>query len=145
LTLKEAANESGIKRSLLFVAIGRGVLPGHRCGRRTIILMSDFRRLLENRSVFLRPSGKYDLARRNAPAPEARSAGAKSTMTRADARALNLAPVIAELRSNGLVRPQEIANELSRRRVFTSRGSTRWGDQQVRNLLARLDRLQPSS
>jgi hypothetical protein len=121
------------------------VLPGHRCGRRTLILMSDLRRLVEERSVFFRPSGKYDLARRNAPTPEARRAGAESTMTRADARALKLAPIITELRSSGLVRPQEIANELSRRRVLTPLGGTSWGDKQVRNLLARLDRLRPNS
>jgi hypothetical protein len=45
-TLKEAARASGISRSLLYVAIGRGELRARKCGARTVILDSDLRRFL---------------------------------------------------------------------------------------------------
>lgn len=46
LTLKEAARASGLSRSLLYLAIGRGALPARKCGARTLILDSDLRRFL---------------------------------------------------------------------------------------------------
>jgi len=45
-TLREAARASGISRSLLYVAIGRGTLRARKCGARTVILDSDLRRFL---------------------------------------------------------------------------------------------------
>jgi hypothetical protein len=46
LTLKEAARESGVKRSLLDIAISRGTLRAHKCTARTMILQSDLRRFM---------------------------------------------------------------------------------------------------
>ena len=46
LTLKEAALESGIKRTLLDIAIGRGTLHAHKCGARTLVLQSDLQRFV---------------------------------------------------------------------------------------------------
>ena len=45
-TIKEAARASGLSRSLLYVAIGRGALRAKKCGARTLILDSDLRRFL---------------------------------------------------------------------------------------------------
>jgi hypothetical protein len=47
-TLKEAAHASGLSRSLLYVAIGRGALRARKCGARTLILDSDLRRFLRS-------------------------------------------------------------------------------------------------
>jgi hypothetical protein len=46
LTLKEAARASGLSRSLLFVAVGRGTLRAQKCGARTLILHSDLQRFV---------------------------------------------------------------------------------------------------
>ena len=46
LTLKEAARESGVKRSLLDIAISRGTLRAHKCTARTMILQSDLQRFI---------------------------------------------------------------------------------------------------
>ena len=51
LTLKEAARESGVKRSLLDIAIARGTLRAHKCGARTLILPSDLQRFVTQRSA----------------------------------------------------------------------------------------------
>ena len=144
LTLKEAANESGVKRSLLFVAIGRGTLTAHRCGTRTLILISDFQHFLRQCSALIRPSGKIDLAKKKGPTAEARAAGAKASAIRANLRARQLAPIIREIRAKGAKTPQAVATELNRRGISTATGGRSWGDGAVRNLLARLDRLQPS-
>jgi len=47
-TLKEAACASGLSRSLLYVAIGRGALRARKCGARTLILDVDLRRFLRS-------------------------------------------------------------------------------------------------
>jgi excisionase family DNA binding protein len=47
-TLKEAARASGLSRSLLYVAIGRGALRAKKCGARTLILDSDLQRFLRS-------------------------------------------------------------------------------------------------
>jgi hypothetical protein len=46
LTLKEAARESGVKRTLLDIAVGRGTLRAHKCGARTLILQSDLQQFV---------------------------------------------------------------------------------------------------
>jgi excisionase family DNA binding protein len=46
LTLQEAARASGLKRALLYIAIGRGTLRAHKCGARALILQSDLQRFL---------------------------------------------------------------------------------------------------
>jgi hypothetical protein len=45
-TIKEAARASGLSRSLLYLAIGRGALHARKCGARTVILESDLRQFL---------------------------------------------------------------------------------------------------
>jgi excisionase family DNA binding protein len=47
-TIKEAARASGISRSFLYVAIGRGALRARKCGARTLILDADLRRFLRS-------------------------------------------------------------------------------------------------
>jgi excisionase family DNA binding protein len=47
-TVKEAARASGLSRSLLYLAIGRGALRAKKCGARTLILESDLRRFLRS-------------------------------------------------------------------------------------------------
>jgi hypothetical protein len=59
----------------------------------------------------------------------------------ADARALALAPVIAELRASGVTAPYAIAAALTARGIPTARGHRFWMSGPVRNLLNRLDRL----
>jgi hypothetical protein len=143
LTLKEAANESGIKRVLLFVAIGRGVLTAYKCGTRIIILNPDFRSFLRQFPSLMGAWGKANLAKkRTGPTTQAQATGSKVVMARANDRALQLASIIAEMRAKGMVTPQTIAAELNKRGIKTAMGGKFWGDQQVRNLLARLDRLQ---
>jgi hypothetical protein len=45
-TIKEAVRASGLSRSMLYVAIGEGVLRARKCGTRTLILDTDLRRFL---------------------------------------------------------------------------------------------------
>jgi hypothetical protein len=45
-TIKQATKASGLSRSALYVAIGRGALQARKCGTRTLILESDLRRFL---------------------------------------------------------------------------------------------------
>jgi len=47
-TLKEAAHASGLSRSVLYLAIGRGALRAKKCGARTVILDADLRRFLRS-------------------------------------------------------------------------------------------------
>ena len=47
-TIKEAARASGLSRSLLYVAIGRGSLRARKCGARTVILDLDLRQFLQS-------------------------------------------------------------------------------------------------
>ena len=46
LTIKEAARVSGVKRTLLDIAIARGTLRAHKCGARTLILHPDLQRFV---------------------------------------------------------------------------------------------------
>jgi excisionase family DNA binding protein len=45
-TIKEAASASGLSRSSLYVAIGRGALRARKSGGRTLIIESDLKRFL---------------------------------------------------------------------------------------------------
>ena len=74
-------------------------------------------------------------------APEAAAAGGKAAKQRADARAIALAPVIADLKAKGITTPYAIAAELVRRGIPTARGHRYWGHGQAYKLLRRLDRL----
>jgi excisionase family DNA binding protein len=73
--------------------------------------------------------------------PEAGVAGRKTGLARANARALALSPIIAEIRAHGVTRPHAIAAALTDRSVPTARGCRFWTSDQVRHVLDRLDRL----
>ena len=73
--------------------------------------------------------------------PEAAAAGRKASQRRADATAIALAPVIADIKATGIATPYIIAAELVRRGIPTARGQRYWGRAQAHNLLERLDRL----
>src|SRR5215471_8585256 len=47
-TMPEAVQASGLSRSMLYVAIGRGKLRAMKCGARTLILDADLRRFLRS-------------------------------------------------------------------------------------------------
>lgn len=47
-SIKDAVRVSGLSRSLLYVAIGRGVLRARKFGARTVILDSDLRQFLRS-------------------------------------------------------------------------------------------------
>jgi hypothetical protein len=59
-------------------------------------------------------------------------------VARADARAADLAPLIAELRAAGVTTLQGIADGLNRSGIPTPRGRGEWQAPQVRRVLARL-------
>ena len=65
-------------------------------------------------------------------------AGRKARTARADARASELAPIIAELREAGVTSLRTIAAELNARGVPTARGVGEWHSAQVRRMLAPL-------
>ena len=73
--------------------------------------------------------------------PEARAAARKSKEVRADAHAIDLAPLIADLRASGKVGSTAIAAELVRLRIPTAYGQRSWGASQVVGVLKRLERL----
>jgi DNA invertase Pin-like site-specific DNA recombinase len=58
---------------------------------------------------------------------------------RADARAADIAPIIAELRAAGATSLRAIADGLNARRIPTARGSRTWSAVQVMRVLERLD------
>jgi hypothetical protein len=73
--------------------------------------------------------------------PEAGVAGRKTQIARADARALMLAPIIAEIQAHGMTRPHAIAAALTDRGVPTALGCRFWMSDRVRDIFDRLDRL----
>ena len=81
------------------------------------------------------------MAIRPGATPQAREAARKACAARADARAVNLAPVIAEIQASGLTAPYAVAAALMERGIRTARGHRFWSFAQARDLLARLDRL----
>jgi len=67
----------------------------------------------------------------------ARTARAVRT-ARADARAADLAPIMADLQVAGATTLQAIATELNRRGIPTTTGRGEWSGKQVRRVLERL-------
>jgi hypothetical protein len=65
-------------------------------------------------------------------------AGRKVAIARADARASELAPIVAELRHGGVTSWYGIAMELNKRGVPTATGKGIWEPGQVRRLMERL-------
>jgi hypothetical protein len=81
------------------------------------------------------------MAIRAGPTPKAREAARKISSARADARAIELAAVFAEIKESGITAPHAIAAALNKRGIRTPRGRRFWMASQVRNMLERLDRL----
>jgi hypothetical protein len=73
--------------------------------------------------------------------PQAREAARRVCAAQADARAVALAPVIAEIRASGTTGPYAIAAALTGRGIPTARGNRFWLAGQIRSILNRLDRL----
>jgi DNA invertase Pin-like site-specific DNA recombinase len=69
---------------------------------------------------------------------KARQAGAAAVQARANARAADLAPIIAELQASGATSLRAIAAGLNERGVSTPRGTGEWQANTVKQLLARL-------
>jgi hypothetical protein len=65
-------------------------------------------------------------------------AGWEACTARANKRAADLAPIIAELQAAGITRLRAIAEAPNQRGIPTVAGSGRWYHPQVRRLLARL-------
>jgi DNA invertase Pin-like site-specific DNA recombinase len=75
---------------------------------------------------------------------EARLAGAAAQARRARAHAADLAPVLAEIRSQGITSLRGIAAALTERRIPTARGQRKWAAAQVARLMARTESGAPS-
>ena len=67
-------------------------------------------------------------------------AGRKLLIARADARASQLAPIVAELRRGGVTSWYGVAMELNKRDVPTATGRGIWEPAQVRRVMERLKR-----
>jgi hypothetical protein len=62
----------------------------------------------------------------------------KARVARAVAKAVNIAPIIAEIRAAGVTTLRGIADELNRRGVPTAAGPRQWHPAQVSRVLRRL-------
>jgi hypothetical protein len=69
-----------------------------------------------------------------------RRSGPQVREVKADAQAIELGPIMAEIRANGAIKLQAVADELNARGVRTAMG-VRWGVSSVFRLRARIDRL----
>jgi hypothetical protein len=67
-------------------------------------------------------------------------AGRKTLIARADARALLLAPIVADIRASGITSWYGIATELNKRGVPTATGRGIWEQGQVRRMMERARR-----
>jgi excisionase family DNA binding protein len=72
-------------------------------------------------------------------------AGRKTQVAQANARALTLAPIIAEIQAHDITRPHAIAAALTDRGVPTAQGHRFWRSKDVRRVLERLAQLAPPS
>jgi DNA invertase Pin-like site-specific DNA recombinase len=72
------------------------------------------------------------------PSAKMHAASKKALQARADARAADIAPAIAELRAAGARSLQAIANGLNAKRIPTARGNGDWTPTQVMRVLDRL-------
>jgi hypothetical protein len=71
--------------------------------------------------------------------PAAQRAGTEARIARADQKAAELAPVVAELRAAGITSLTGIAAALNKRGVCTTWGHRHWYASQVAQLLKRLE------
>jgi hypothetical protein len=73
------------------------------------------------------------------PSPKLRS-GPQASEAKADAQAIELAPIMVEIRASGAIKLQAIADELNARGIPTARGE-KWGTSSVFRLRARIGKL----
>ena len=57
-TIEEAVKAGPIERSKLYELINEGQLPARKLGRRTFILVEDYKRLLESMPTIQPPTGR---------------------------------------------------------------------------------------
>jgi hypothetical protein len=69
---------------------------------------------------------------------KARALGCKARTAQADARAADLAPIVAELQASGVTSLRGIAKALNERGIQTPRGTGAWQAGTVAQLLARM-------
>lgn len=69
----------------------------------------------------------------------ARAKGRAEQSSRAQSRAGDLAPLLLQLRSNGIASANAMAAALTARDIPTARGSRKWSAVQVRRIIARID------
>jgi DNA invertase Pin-like site-specific DNA recombinase len=72
------------------------------------------------------------------PTAKMQKASKAALQARADARAADVAPVIAELRAGGAASLRALADGLNSRKIPTARGNGEWSPTQVMRLLERL-------
>jgi len=80
-TILDAVRASGLSRSMLNVAIGRGELRARKCGARTLILDTDLQEFLRRLPVF--PEGGTLTPAESPPRRRGRPRKSPSTMERA--------------------------------------------------------------
>jgi hypothetical protein len=80
---------------------------------------------------------------RNRITPAALRAAGEARTARAHARAADLAPIITELRAEGVVSLRAIADELNRRGIPTATGHSKWQAVQIMRVLKRLTGVRP--
>jgi hypothetical protein len=91
-----------------------------------------------SRAILPLQSGGTKVLPRHPFTPTAQRAGWEANVARANQRAAELAPVIAELRSAGITSKKGLAKTLNERAIRTPRGIGRWRAIQVARVLARL-------
>jgi hypothetical protein len=72
------------------------------------------------------------------PTAKGRAAGAKARTARANGRAADLAPIIADLQAAGTTSLRAIAAALNERGIHMARGRGLWTASQVRRVVERL-------
>jgi hypothetical protein len=81
-----------------------------------------------------------EMRNRSRSTAKARAAGARATAARANGRAANLAPIIADLQAAGITTLRGIAAVLNQRFIPTANRRGKWRAEQVSRVLRRLQR-----
>jgi DNA invertase Pin-like site-specific DNA recombinase len=73
------------------------------------------------------------------PSRKTRALGVEAIQARADSRAADIAPIIADLQAAGKTSLRDIADGLNKAGIPTARGRGAWSAVQVQRVLERLD------
>ena len=84
-------------------------------------------------------STKVGSFRGKLPTPADREAATAALRAAARARGADLAPIVAEIRAEGVTSANGIAKGLTARGIPTARGATTWSAVQVQRLLANIE------